>query len=131
MGYHKLKDVKEAENMGGLQELDDLIKRVGDSYYNYTEAPLQGVVMGVLDGFAAVSIDGIDDDLQSVPVLIPAALPQITTTTNLPDGYSVTVSVTQNQMNLSVGDVVLIAFIQGQIGNPVIIGLIPQADGSL
>ena len=117
--------------MGGLQELDDLIKRVGDSYYNYTEAPLQGVVMGVLDGFAAVSIDGIDDDLQSVPVLIPAALPQITTTTNLPDGSSVTVNVTQNQMNLSVGDVVLIAFIQGQIGNPVIIGLIPQADGSL
>jgi hypothetical protein len=116
----------------GLNELDDEIKRVGDAYYNFTQAPLQGVVTSITDaGFAGVSIDGIDDDLQNVPTLSPASLPIINTTSTLPDGSSISVSVTQNQINLSVGDIVLIAFIQGQIGNPVIVGLISQYDGSL
>ena len=98
--------------MPALKQLDDEIKRVGDSYYNYTEPPSQGIVKTIYNNVngsglygLGLTIEGLEMDFPFVPVLFSC----FDTNPNL---------------SVKVGDPVLIIFIGGQLTNPLVIGKI-------
>lgn len=94
--------------------LDDEIKRMGDTYWNYIEPIKVGRITAVGTNTADVYISGTNYTEKAVPVLNPN---YNVTINNPPSGMTVEFTIA-----LSVGDNVIVAFINGQAGNPVIIG---------
>ena len=91
--------------MSGLG-LDHEIKRIGDDYYNFVHPTRKAEVTSVNTNTVNVYIESLEYGYEDVPILKPCYKESGITFT----------------LDLVIGDYVLVAFVNGHSGDPIIIG---------
>ena len=99
----------------GAKQLDEEIFRAADTRYNYVESVKKGNVVAVNgDNTVNVTVETLNVTLYNAPVLRSNYEITLTGSDPLP-----TISWT---FGLNVGDEVAVAFLNGNAGNPLVIG---------
>lgn len=100
--------------------LDDEIVRTGNNYWNYVEGVKIGKVKSVGTSTATVYIEGLQVSMSDVPIM-QNNYGTTVTITGQPEGMTLDV---EFNLQITAGSRVYIAFINGEPGNPLIIGVV-------
>ena len=85
--------------------LDHEIKRVCDQYYNHVTPIAEATIQTINDTLADIYIEKLEINLENVPILTPCYIEE-----------------GEQTLGIEAGDKVIVAFLNGHCGNPIIIG---------